>query len=89
MSDEISYVRKNVTGATVEGDLILFDPEAGKYFATGEVGADIWAHLETPITIGELCSRMASDYEVVPETCRQDVVEFIGKLRASGLVEVV
>lgn len=86
MSNDIRYVRKDVTGATVEGDLILFDPVSGKYFATGEVGADIWAHLEEPVTLGELCSRMAEAYAVDEEVCRKDVVDFVERLRASGLV---
>jgi hypothetical protein len=86
MSDEKRYVRKDVTGATVEGDLILFDPVSGKYFATGEVGADIWSRLATPLTLDELCRHMARDYDVAPEVCRKDVVEFVERLRASGLV---
>lgn len=88
MSDTKKYVRKDVTGATVEGDLILFDSGSGKYFATGEVGADIWRHLETPLTMEELCGRMAQEYDVDLGRCRKDVTEFVTRLMDAGLVEL-
>jgi len=88
MSEERKYARNDVIGATIDEDLILFDATAGKYFATGAVGADIWAHLSSPLSLDELCTRLALDYDVDREACRRDVVEFIERLLAAGLITV-
>ena len=59
MSDETRYVRRDVLNTTVDDDLILFDEQAGTYYATSEVGAAIWAHLAEPLTLAQLCDRLS------------------------------
>lgn len=88
MGNMKKYVRKDVTGATVEKDLILFDPDSGKYFATDEVGSDIWRYLQTPLSLEELSGRMAQEYDVDLDRCSKDVAEFVAKLMDAGLVEL-
>ena len=34
--------RADVYASRVKDDLVFFDEQAGQYFATGTVGADIW-----------------------------------------------
>ena len=87
MDDQTRYVRKDVMNTMLDEDLILFDAEAGKYFATSEVGAAIWAHLAEPLTIRDLCARLAEEYEVDPVTCLHDTEAFVHEVSAAGLLE--
>ncbi len=80
--------RSQVLESRVDEDLILFDAEAGKYFATGSVGADIWKLIESPRTVREVCEVLIERYDVSEETCFSEVQRFVLDLVAAGLAEV-
>jgi len=86
MSDEARYVRRDVLNTTVDNDLILFDEQTGTYYATSEVGAEIWAHLAEPLTFTELCDRLAAEYEVTRSACEADTWAFLEDLLAANVV---
>lgn len=86
MSDETRYVRRDVLNTMVDEDLILFDEQAGKYYATSEVGTAIWAHLAEPLTLSELCDRLAAEYEVTREGCEADARAFVEQLLDANVV---
>ncbi len=86
MSDERRYVRRDVLNTTVDEDLILFDEQAGTYYATSEVGAAIWAHLAEPLTLAQLCDRLSAEYEVTREECEADTRTFLKDLLAANVV---
>jgi hypothetical protein len=44
--------------------------------------------LESPKTLTELAMAVAQEYEVEPAQAAQDVTEFVGEMKAVGLVEV-
>ena len=76
-------------GAEVDEEVVLMNLNRGYYYGLGEVGTVIWRLLEQPCSIGELCDRLQSDFEVDRITCENDVIEFIDKTLDEGLVEVV
>ena len=86
MSDDTRYVRRDVLNTMVDEDLILFDEQAGKYYATSEVGAAIWAHLAEPLTFSELCDRLAAEYNVTREACEADTGVFLQQLLDANVV---
>jgi len=51
-------------------------------------GSLIWKLLESPKTLAELAMAVAQEYEVEPAQAAQDVTEFVGEMKAVGLVEV-
>jgi hypothetical protein len=51
-------------------------------------GALIWTLLESPRTMAELVSALASEYEVDSGRAECDVAEFVAAMKAVGLVEV-
>jgi hypothetical protein len=77
--------RKGVYSSRVSDDLVLFDEDLGKYFATGMVGADIWELIETPQSIDEICTTLMERYDVDEETCREEVLRFVEELISAGL----
>ncbi|MCA3693479.1 HPr-rel-A system PqqD family peptide chaperone [Aquidulcibacter sp.] len=92
MSQESSsavYSRSSVQGSALGDEIVFFDERAGKYFATGSVGADIWSLLERPMTMDEICEALMEAYEVDRTTCFQQVSQFLGKMAEINLVEVV
>ncbi len=82
------YSRSNVQGSALGDEIVFFDERVGKYFATGSVGADIWALLERPMTMDEICQALMEAYEVDRSTCFQQVHQFLSKMAEINLVEV-
>lgn len=80
--------RRTVLASRVADDLVLFDEAAGRYFATGSVGADIWELIATPQPLAAVCAALVARYEVAPETCAAEVTAFVAEMAAAGLVEL-
>jgi hypothetical protein len=71
-----------------DGELILLDLGAGKYFSLDEVGAVIWEHLCQGKSAGEVVQQILQTYEVDGERARRDVERIAGELVAAGLLEM-
>jgi hypothetical protein len=70
-------------------ELALLDFRTNTYFTLNETGAAVWRLIETPQTIGSICSELAKIYEIEPEDCRGDVTVLISNLCDARLVEVL
>ncbi|QJE73278.1 PqqD family protein [Aerophototrophica crusticola] len=64
----------------------LMDVETGTYFVLNPLGADIWARLETPRRVADLCEELCTAYAVEREICRADTLAFLGRLQRDNLV---
>lgn len=51
-----------------------------------ESGAFLWKQLEQETSPEQLVQAMLSEYDVSPETARQDVLEFLEKLQDVGCI---
>jgi len=80
-------LRTDVYASRVKDDLVFFDEQGGRYFATGTVGADIWELIEEPRSLRGICGALMEQYEVDAETCGSEVQGFVDELIAAGLAE--
>ncbi|HZZ87809.1 MAG TPA: PqqD family protein [Caulobacteraceae bacterium] len=81
------YVRKDGWLAAQVGDeLVMMSADSGAYLGLNEVGARVWAIIETPAALPEICAALAREFETTPEACRQDVETFLGELSKRGAV---
>ena len=80
---------ENVLDTEIDDQTVMMDIEQGSYFGLNETGTRIWALLAEPILIGDLCERLAEEFEVPREQCEQQVVGFLGNLLERGLLQVV
>jgi hypothetical protein len=74
------YVRAEVQGNRLGDEIVFFDDRAGKYFATGPVGADIWEMLETPRHFADICSQLLESYDIDQLTCEAQARVFIDQM---------
>ena len=75
--------------AEVDSEVLLFDPEAGMYFATRGVGAVVWEALSEPRTLEELREIIVARFEVEPDVCEADLAVFIEELVEAELAEAI
>jgi hypothetical protein len=87
-------VRSQEVVARVVGGETLIVPIRAKVgdlasiYSFNGTGTSIWKMLESPRTVSELAAGIAQEYQVEPAQAEQDVSEFIGEMKAVGLVEV-
>ena len=69
-----------------DGEIVMLDINADKYFGINSVGSDIWERIEKPMVIADLCQSLRNKYTVSKEQCEQDVLKFIEQLQEKKLV---
>jgi hypothetical protein len=70
----------------IDDELVMLDRTSGRYFALDPIGRRIWALLERPQPIGELCGTLQEEFDVSPETCRAEVLAFLDQLSDAELL---
>lgn len=83
-------VRQSSEPVAVEVDrsVVMMSIAREKYYSLGGVGGRIWEMVREPRSIGELCDRLAEEFDVDAALCRSDVEEFLLELLQEGLIEV-
>ncbi len=85
---EAAYVRSSdPLTRQVDGEIVMFHPSRGEYFALGEVGSRIWELLERPLSMTDVCNHLRSEFDVDEDTCRTQVGAFLDELAAAQLLE--
>lgn len=79
--------RVELLGSRIDDELIFFDQQVGRYYATGSVGADVWEILDSPKSVSEICDRLQELYEIDRITCETQLYPFLQDLLETGLVQ--
>ena len=91
--DETLVRSRSVVARVVAGETLIVPVRSkvgdlASIYSFNGTGTLIWKLLESPRTIAELASAVAQEYAVEPERAERDVTEFVGEMKAVGLVEV-
>jgi len=78
--------RTDLIGSEIDSEMVFFNHNTGKYFGTGVVGADIWAYVESPKSISEICDYLVEIYDIDRDTCETQVQKFVKEMIAGGIV---
>lgn len=82
------YFRNNeILDGNLEGSLVMMDIQKGKYFSLNPVGKRIWEMIEQPKSFDEITDGLLFEFEVTPEQCRLEVMEFLAKMEKSGIIK--
>lgn len=83
----IKYSRNTKTiSGKLHDELVMMDPDRGKYFALNPVATRIWDILDQPREIRQICSVLITEYEVSEDQCIREVSEYIDEMIRLGLV---
>jgi hypothetical protein len=86
-TDQRFRLSQQVHARRFDGETIILDLGAGKYFSLDEVGAAIWERLGNGLSVGEVAEQILVEYDVDPQTARGDVERMARELLAAGLLE--
>lgn len=83
-SRQVPHTRYLRNSRTISGrlhdELVMMDPDQGKYFSLNPVATRIWDLLENPLDIEELCGLLMAEYDVQEEQCRSEVSEVLQEM---------
>jgi hypothetical protein len=80
--------KPNVFSAEVHGELVLFDPDNGRYFGAGKTGERIWTLVGKRIRVKDVVSSIVAEFEVDYGTAERDVIDFLSELHQRDVLEV-
>ena len=78
----------SVLSTTVDQDVVLLNTLTNKYYSLDEVGARLWSLLSEDKTLRDAHQALLKEYEVESSQLEQDLLELLGELQESGLVEI-
>lgn len=74
--------------AAIDGEVIALNVAKGVCYGLDAIGSHIWALVEPPTSIAEVCATLVATYVIDPPTCQRQVIELLEDLRAEGLLVV-
>ena len=74
--------------AEVDGTVVMMSVDQGMYFALEGVGSRIWALLEQPRQVGEICDALTEEFDIDAESCRREVLPFLADLHGAQLIRI-
>ena len=73
----------------VEDGIAILDLRSNTYFSLDPVGAAIWDRMAAPVSLDDLASAIAAEYEIAPEECRGDIADLLEDMLTHGLIQAV
>ena len=86
MTDLVARRLPGLMEAEVDGDLVALHIENGTYYSFNETAARIWALLDRPKSIADLCATLAAEFEIDSQACTGEVLHLLRDLEKDGLV---
>ena len=85
-----AIINKNleIDDTDLDGEKVMMNLDKGEYFMMNEVGSRIWEIISEPINVRRIIDTLRSEYEVDEETCKDTVVEFLGRLNNADLISI-
>ena len=75
---------KNQVSTELGGEAVILGVEQG----LNEVGAKVWALVQSPTTVEKICEAILAEYDVPRDECERDVLELLADLKNRGLIDV-
>ena len=84
--DTVLMWSQDQVSCELDKETILMSIEEGMYYAMDPIGSRIWALLEQPRQVADLCNLLVQEYDVEPGQCEYDVLAFLHELVAYNLL---
>jgi len=83
------YIRnsKTISGRLLD-EMVMMDPDQGKYFSLNQSATAIWELLEKPLTADEICDVLSKEYQVDQGLCSKEVDEYLEQMMKLKLVVI-
>jgi hypothetical protein len=81
-------IRPDVLHRELGPEVVLLNLKTGVYHGLNASGAAMWALMAQGRSLREIVNALTSEYQTDEQTLRRDLLELVGQLRASELIDV-
>lgn len=86
--DDIISKNLEIDDTDLDGEKVMMNLDKGQYFMMNEVGSRVWDIIEEPTKVNEIINILTNEYDVDSKTCKDNVVDFLGRLNNADLISV-
>jgi hypothetical protein len=83
----IAVRNQGMVQGVVDGEVMMLNVETGTCYGLNKVGSRIWALIEEPRHLDDVCATLVGEYEIDDAACRSQVMELLKELHEEGMVE--
>ena len=89
MIDASTIFRKSVNQVScqINDEVAILDLDRSLYFGLEGAAVQIWAALDQPKSVSELCDGIVAAFDVSRAECEADTIELLNQLQQQGLIE--
>jgi len=87
--DTIVVQSRDPVAVEVDQAVVMMGLEQGKYYGLEGVGGRIWALVDEPRSVRDVCAALVEEFEVDPDVCLREVTAFLTELAREKLVRVL
>lgn len=73
----------------IDDEVVMMSVEHGTYSGLDAIGSEIWALLQSPRQVSEICALLLKEYQVERRQCETDVLAFLNDLASEHIIKVV
>ncbi|WNO09096.1 lasso peptide biosynthesis PqqD family chaperone [Teredinibacter sp. KSP-S5-2] len=84
----IAQRNSEIVEANIDGETVMMSIENGNYYGLNTIGSKIWEHIDTPLSVAELCDRLTEEYDVSLSQCQSEVIAFLNSLNEQSIIMV-
>ncbi len=77
-----------IDATDLDGEVVMMNLEKGQYFMMNQVGSRIWEIIQEPSTVNNIINILLGEFQVEKNQCKENVVEFLGKLKNAELISI-
>jgi len=90
LTDDTVLARSDaVLHADLADAIAMMNIETGDYYNLNPVGSRVWTLLETPRSMAAICEVLVQEFDVPPQTCRDETAAFLTDLLDRQIVRRV
>lgn len=79
-------LKREIEITDLNGEKAMIDFNTGNYYLIKGVGNVIWDMLSNEITVKEIIDSLLKEYDISPEECEKQVIEFLEKLEKADFI---
>ena len=85
-SDTLVMRNSDMLTSKMDGEIVMMSIENGEYYGLDLIGSKIWELMENPLQVNEIIEQLLAEYDVDPEECSKDTIEFLRALTDRNLI---
>ena len=89
MLDNAYRTLESVQSVELEDETLITQVASEHFYGLDDVSTHIWQSLDGIKTVRQICGELCQTFEVNPEQCQSEVLEFIQSLLDGQLIEAV